>query len=135
MLQSAYRASISSITISDVDTGSTINSAEVQIALPNYNSAEDVLACGAMPAGISCAAFDTVDGKLVLSGSQSKANYELALEAVTYVNTSLNPAVNTRVINFRVYDDQAALSADGTASVAVSSISTPPSSAGFSKPE
>jgi len=120
-----------SITITDVDTGSSINGAEVQITGANYNPAEDVLACGATPAGILCAAFDTVTGKLVLSGSQSKANYELALEAVTYVNTSLNPTVNTRTISFRVLDDQNDLSADDTASIAVSSISTPPSSTGF----
>ncbi len=72
--------------------------------------AGDALACGALPAGISCSAPGTL---LTLSSTTTTspiADFETALEAVTFTSSSDNPDLGARTITFIVEDDLNAFS-------------------------
>ena len=88
------------ISIADVDD-TNIESATIQIT-GNYASGQDVLAFTDTPSitGI----WNTGSGTMTLSGSDTLANYEAALRAVTYQNTSDNPSTPTRTVSFTVDD-------------------------------
>ncbi len=90
-----------SITVSDVDNDN-IASATVTISV-NYANGQDLLSATGLPSGIT-SSFNASTGTLTLSGSASKANYETALRAVRYTNTSENPSTLTRTISFQVSD-------------------------------
>ena len=79
--------------VSDVDSA---NLTGATVTLTN-SQAGDVLAVGSLPPGISAAVAGNV---VTLSGSSSVANYQLALQAVSFNN--LNPAASTTVRNFTV---------------------------------
>ena len=82
----------SAVAISDSDAVTNdINGATVQIT-GNYVQGQDTLAFTA-PGGSGITGFFSADtGKLVLSGASSMANYQTALQSVTYVNSSDNPS-------------------------------------------
>ncbi|MDP3608563.1 MAG: Calx-beta domain-containing protein [Methylophilus sp.] len=87
------------IAITDVDS---TNLASATITLTNAQ-AGDVLAAGGMPADITA----TVVGNVVtLTGNASLANYQTAIRAITYSNTSENPSTTPRTINVVVNDGQ-----------------------------
>ncbi|MCW3014859.1 MAG: hypothetical protein JWO02_1951, partial [Solirubrobacterales bacterium] len=89
------------ITVTDVDS-THLTGATVQIT-GNYAAGEDVLALPAQPA-VTATAFDTTTGRLTLSGHATVAEYETALEAVTYRNTSDNPSTAARTITYQARD-------------------------------
>ena len=103
-----------SITITDVDD-TNIEGATVQIS-NNYASGQDVLSFTDQN-GIT-GNWNAATGTLTLSGSASKANYELALESIKYQNTSDNPSTASRTVSFSVTDGDAS-SHVGTVSVTV----------------
>ena len=86
----------SGIGISDVDD-TDMESATVQVT-GNYQNGEDVLAF-VDQLGIT-GNFDAGTGTLTLTGTASIANYETALSAVTYENTSNNPDPGDRTVSF-----------------------------------
>ena len=88
------------ITVSDVDNAN-LAGAVIQIT-GNYQPGQDVLSF-ANTANIT-GTWDAATGKLTLSGSDSVANYEAALRAVTYQNTSDNPSAAVRTVSFSVSD-------------------------------
>ena len=114
----------STITVSDVD-GTNLAGATIQIT-GNYENGQDVLAF-VNTANIA-GTWDAATGTLTLTGSDTLANYEAALRAVTYQNTSNNPSVLLRTITFQVDDGAAAnsLSAPLGRSVAVSDVNSAP---------
>jgi len=73
------------------------------IAISAYVAGEDLLALASPPTGIS-AVFDDQLGVLTLSGAATAAEYQEALQAVTYQNVSDNPSVDTHTITFSVDD-------------------------------
>lgn len=79
----------------------SIESATVQIT-SGFASPEDVLAFS-NTASIT-GSWDSVTGTLTLTGTDSLANYEAALRAVTYENSSITPSTATRTVNFTVHD-------------------------------
>ena len=89
------------ITVADADSA-TLAGAIVQITA-NYQNGEDVLALPSPPAGIT-PSFDAGTGVLSLTGSSSLADYQTALRAVTYANTSDNPSTAPRTVSFQVDD-------------------------------
>ncbi len=89
------------LTLSDSDS-SSLASATIQITA-NYDSAEDVLAAGALPAGITAGAFDTGTGSLPLSGTASVADYQTALRGVTFQNDT-GSSLLEREITFTAVD-------------------------------
>ena len=90
----------SSITITD-DDDTNIESATITIS-SGYQSAEDVLAFSDTSA--ITGSWNTSTGVLTLTGSDTLANYETALESVTYNNTSDNPNTANRIVSWAVND-------------------------------
>ncbi|MDG1206317.1 MAG: Ig-like domain-containing protein, partial [Pseudomonadales bacterium] len=94
----------SSLTITDVDD-TNIEGATITIS-GGYQSSEDVLALGNTGLGISVASNSS--GVLTLTGSTTEANYEIALESVTYFNSNTNnPNNSNRTITWVVSDGTA----------------------------
>ncbi|NQV30687.1 MAG: T9SS type A sorting domain-containing protein, partial [Candidatus Marinimicrobia bacterium] len=89
-----------SITVNDGDDV-LIDSARVQITT-NYLSSEDVLAYSTVY-GITGVWYSGA-GLLVLTGSNSMTDYEVALRTVTYENIQPNPQTSTRLISFTASD-------------------------------
>jgi hypothetical protein len=75
------------LTVTDADT-TTLTTATVTISA-NYVNGEDVLAFSTQN-GIT-GSFDAPSGTMTLTGTASVANYQTAMESVTYVNTSRIP--------------------------------------------
>lgn len=98
----------SGLTISDVDNG-TLASASV-VVTGNFQSGQDVLNFVNLGAGIHgniTASYDASIGILTLTSAgatASLAQWQSALSAVTYENTSDNPFTATRTIGFFVDD-------------------------------
>ncbi|TNF66425.1 MAG: DUF4347 domain-containing protein [Gammaproteobacteria bacterium] len=90
----------SDFNITDVDD-TDMESATVTISA-NYVQNEDLLLF-TNTANIS-GTFDTVTGRLILTGTDTKANYEAALATVEYFNTSEDPSTATRTVDFLVDD-------------------------------
>src|SRR5712691_3934279 len=114
----------STITVSDVDSAN-LASAKVQITV-NYQSGQDVLSF-ANTASIT-GVFTAASGTLTLTGSDTVANYQTALRAVKYQNTSENPSTATRTVSFQVNDGAVAnnLSNTPTRTITVSAVNDPP---------
>ena len=91
-----------SITVYDGDDV-LIDSARVEITT-NFIPGEDVLAFSTLY-GITGTWYSGI-GLLVLTGSNSMAEYEIALRTVTYENIQANPQTSTRVISFTASDGQ-----------------------------
>jgi hypothetical protein len=91
-----------SLTVYDGDDV-LIDSARVQITT-NYVPGEDILAFSSIY-GITSVWYSGL-GLLVLTGSNSMAEYEIALRTVTYENIQANPKTSTRVISFTASDGQ-----------------------------
>jgi hypothetical protein len=87
----------SAVSIADSDltlTDSDSNLTSVTVTLTNPKTG-DVLAVGSLPPGITA----TVSGNvIVLSGSDTPANYKLAIAAITFNNTVDSPDTTPRTI-------------------------------------
>ncbi|WP_425928250.1 DUF4347 domain-containing protein [Pseudomonas sp. NyZ201] len=106
----------SNLTLSDPD-GPNPGSATVRFS--SYNSAQDVLALVTDPAtmGNIQASWDSSTGILTLTSAGNQATlaqFQAALRAVTYNNSSESPTTSNRVVQFQVTDG------GGMASVVVS---------------
>lgn len=85
--------------------GDDINLEFARISITsNFQSSEDVLAF-TNQLGIS-GSWDSFNGVLTLTGTSSIANYQTALQAVTYENTNPAPSELTRTISFTVNDGE-----------------------------
>jgi hypothetical protein len=71
-------------------------------------------------------AYNSTTGVLTLSGTDTVADYELALQSITFSNTSENPSTATRTVTFQVTDDGALPSNDGTRGVTVATVADAP---------
>ena len=85
--------------ISDVDSA---NMVLATITLTNAQTG-DLLSAGALPGGITVHASSTATN-IILTGSATKAAYQMAIEAITFSNSSDTPNVTPRVINVTVND-------------------------------
>jgi hypothetical protein len=104
------------LTLTDGDS-LQMGQAQVQISA-NYESGFDTLACnGALPAGISSCSFDAGLGILTLSGTAATANYDTALQAVQFNNSSDVPSELARTISFTLFDSLFAPSAAATKTI------------------
>ncbi len=70
--------------------------------------------------------WNATNGTLTLSGSDTVANYQAALRAVKYQNTSENPSGLTRTVSFTV-NDGTSDSNTVTRNIAVTPVNDPPS--------
>ncbi len=90
-------------TVSDPDS-TNMSGATITFTLA-YQTGEDVLAFANTPniTGV----FNAGTGQLTLSGVDTVANYQAALRAVTYTNTSDAPDTTSAIVAFIVTDDTA----------------------------
>ena len=86
--------------IADSDS-TTLQSATIRLTNPQVG---DLLSVGALPAGILTWTYDPIHGVLNLSGTASLADYQAALRAVTFSNSTDSPDATTRVISITVHD-------------------------------
>ncbi len=91
-----------SVGITDVDD-TNLESATVAISA-NYVNGEDTLSFTDQN-GIT-GSWDSGTGVLTLTGTSSVANYQAALQSITYTNSSDNPNTATRTVSFTVNDGQ-----------------------------
>jgi len=119
----------SGITVSDVDN-TTLASATVSVT-GSFHSGEDVLAftntSSAIYGNIG-SSYDASRGVLSLTssgGTATVAQWQSALRAVTYSNTSENPSTDTRTVSFSV-NDGADSNAAVTKAVSVAAVNEAP---------
>jgi VCBS repeat-containing protein len=92
------------VTVTDGDDANLVGAT---VAITGHDvSTEDVLAFTDQ-LGIT-GSFDAATGVLTLSGTASVANYQTALESVTYQDTNSNPDTTTRTVTFTVDDGNGA---------------------------
>ena len=90
----------STLNVSDVDN-TNFDSAAV-IINSNYTQGEDILVYAKV--GNIKGTFNSSKGEILLTGLDTKANYQLALSSVKYLNTSQNPSISPRTVSFYVND-------------------------------
>ncbi|CDX46534.1 Outer membrane adhesin like proteiin (modular protein) [Mesorhizobium sp. ORS 3359] len=115
------------LTASDVDSAN-LTGATVSISA-NFVSGQDVL--GFTNQNGITGSYNAATGVLTLSGTATVAQYQAALESVTYFNSSDNPSGATRTISYQVDDGQAANHASNivTSTVAVTPVNDAPTAA------
>jgi VCBS repeat-containing protein len=118
----------SGITLSDADN-TTLASATVAIT-GNFQSGEDLLALTSNPASMGniTASYDSATGVLTLSSagaSATLAQWQAALRAVTYTNSSETPNTASRTLSFTV-NDGASNSSAATRVVTVAAVNDAP---------
>ena len=99
-----------------------LSGAAVQIT-DGYVNGEDILALPAQPH--LTGSFDLPSGRLTLSGTASVADYETALEAVTYANTSDNPSMLTRTVIYAARD-AGGFGLSDTHAITIAAVDDPP---------
>jgi T1SS-143 domain-containing protein len=112
------------ITVFDVDSAQ-LTGATVKI-IGNFVAGQDVLGF-TNPNGIT-GNYNASTGVLTLTGQATVAQYQAALQSVTYFNSSDNPSSQTRTISYQVDDGSAQnnLSNVVTATVAVTPVNDAP---------
>ena len=105
------------LSVTDADS-SLLTGATISITA-NYNGAQDVLAF--TPQSGITGSWDAGTGTLTLSGSATVAQYEAALQSVTYENTSQAPTTSARTVEF-VVSDGTSDSGPATKSVSIQSV-------------
>jgi len=88
------------VAIADIDSVN-MSGASVSIST-NYISGEDFLGFNNQN-GIT-GSYNSTTGILTLNGSATLANYQTALQSVTYTNTNATPNASTRTVTFAVND-------------------------------
>jgi hypothetical protein len=83
------------------DGDNSLSSATVRVS-GNYQSGQDLLVYTQV--GNIAGAWNSGNGTLTLSGSDTVANYQTALWTVKYQNTSATPSLLTRTISFKAND-------------------------------
>ena len=71
-------------------------------------------------------AYNAATGVLTLSGSASVADYQAAIQSVTYTNSSEDPSPETRTIRFQVTDSSGDSSVPSTRDLSVSPVNDQP---------
>ena len=120
------------LTINDVDS-TNLTGATVTISA-NYANGQDVLAF-TNQLGIT-GSWNAATGVLTLTGTTTVANYQTALRAVTYVNTSDSPSPSTltRTVSF-VVNDGTANSTAATRNISVAAVNDAPTASNLSASE
>ncbi|OGV31857.1 MAG: hypothetical protein A2020_04030, partial [Lentisphaerae bacterium GWF2_45_14] len=90
-----------SLTLTDADVNEQMASATIQIT-GNYQNGQDVLEF-TNTANIT-GTWNAATGTLTLTGADTVANYQVALRAVKYENTSDDPNTAQRTVSFTVND-------------------------------
>jgi hypothetical protein len=107
--------------ITDVDN---TNMASLTAVITNGQAGDLLSVAGALPSGIT-ASYNAATFTMTLTGSATKANYEIALQQIRFLSTSENPSTTPRSINVSV-NDGATNSNVAVATVAVIAVNDAP---------
>jgi VCBS repeat-containing protein len=112
------------VTVTDADTPN-LTSATVTLTT-NYQNGQDVLSFATMFGIVGN--FVPATGTLTLTGSTTPANWQTALRAVKYNNTSDNPSTLARTVQWQIDDGEAIsnLSNTPTSTINVAAVNDPP---------
>jgi len=103
--QGKFTVGAGTVAIADTDVlindSNSTNMTGATITLTNFK-ANDVLAAGTLPAGITASAYNAATGVITLSGSATIASYQDAIRAITFNTSSTD--MTARTINVRVTD-------------------------------
>lgn len=111
------------LTVADADSAN-ISGATVVISAA-YVNGQDVLSFVNTP-NIT-GSFNAATGTLTLSGTDTRANYETALRAVRYANSSDSPSTSPRTVTYTATDvDSSPLSGSTTATINVTAVNDAP---------
>ena len=91
------------LALSDADS-TTLAGATVQIS-GNYQNGQDLLSF--LNTANITGSWNAATGTLTLSGNDTLADYQAALRAVQYVNTTSDPNTATRTVSFQINDGPA----------------------------
>ncbi|OYE03115.1 beta strand repeat-containing protein [Nostoc sp. 'Peltigera membranacea cyanobiont' 232] len=119
--ENATKAIDSGITVSDTDSPN-LASATVTIT-SGFVSAQDILTFINQNGIIG--SYNNNTGVLTLTGSSSVANYQTALQSITYTNSSENPNTTPRTVSF-VVDDGTASSTALTRNINITAVNDAP---------
>jgi len=114
------------LTVADVDSGTVLSAVTATIS-SNCTSTQDVLSFTNDGSTMGNISASYTSGVLTLTsegGTATVAQWQAALRAVKYTNTSHNPTTATRTVTFSVSDG--ALSATATKNVSVTQTNTAP---------
>jgi hypothetical protein len=89
----------------------------------NHAAGEDVLALPTQP--VITATFEAATGRLTLTGTDTVAEYQAALRAVTYANTSDDPSTLARTATFTARD-AGGFGTPGTHGISITAVDDPP---------
>jgi hypothetical protein len=98
--------------IADVDTTITdvddinIDSATVTLANRPNGTSEKLLVNGTLPSGITARNYDSLTGRLTLTGSASLANYQAAIASIAYSNTASIKDRSDRTVQVIINDGE-----------------------------
>ena len=109
-----------------VDDEDDLVAANLQIT-GGYVSGEDTLAFGGL--GAISGSWNAGSGTLTLTGSGTTAEWQTALRAVTYENSSNNPTTAPRTVTATI-SDATITSGAATRVIAITSVNDPPSAGG-----
>ena len=120
------------VAVSDADTtvvdpdNATLATATITLTNHPDGAAESLSASG-LPATITAGAYNAMTGVLVLTGNgaATAADFENAIEAVRYANTSDTPSADPRLVSV-VVSDGTDDSATATATITVVPVNDPP---------
>ena len=110
------------ITVSDPDS-SRFSGATIRIANNDHPGEDQLLFTNT--AAIT-GTWDAATGTLTLTGSDTLAEYENALQSVSFTDTSDAPNTATRTISFTISDDQGAVSNAVTRTITITPADDPP---------
>ncbi len=126
---SAAGAINTALTVTDISSGTLSSS---QVAITNYVSGQDALSFtnNGSTMGNITASFNTTTGVLSLSSAGSTATlaqWQAALRAVKYSNSSDAPNVTSRAVNYQVNDSNGLASNVLTATLSITAVNDAPS--------
>ena len=117
----------STLTASDPDSVNA-SGASIQIS-GNYQNGQDLLGFNNTPA--ITGTWNALTGTLMLAGVDTFADYQNALQSVTYTDTSDAPNTATRTVRFTITDDGGLSSPPVTRTISITPTNDPPALSGL----
>lgn len=103
----SYALGKTGVSIGDIDVGISdeddTNIESATITLTNKQT-DDILFASDLPSGITASSYNSSTGVLTLSGSATKADYEKAIEAISFYNSNTSSSTVDRTINVVIND-------------------------------
>jgi hypothetical protein len=117
------------VSIADLDD-TNIESARIVLTNPLDGSAETLSISGTLPTGITASSYNASTGVLTLSGSATLANYQTAILAIRYNNSSDAPNSTARIVQVFVNDGDDDSNIANT-TISIVAVNEPPTAASF----